>query len=206
MTLSGINLFLFTSFAFFCGALPFSVWIGKNLLGRDVRELGDHNPGATNAWKAGGWKAGLLALLLDVSKGAFPVGLAYFIFGWRGPEIIPIALAPVFGHAYSPFLDFKGGKALAVSLGIWIGLLLWNALLIILPPLIIVFLIVDNSGFAVLAALIALWIYLYFFVGNPYFLVIFIILSVLLIWKHREDFRKPFKLRGWINRFLNMKS
>jgi glycerol-3-phosphate acyltransferase PlsY len=206
MILSGINIFIFTLFAFLCGALPFSLWTGKYFSGRDVREVGDHNPGATNVFKAGGRKAGLVALMLDVSKGALPVGLAYFVFGWHGPEIIPIALAPIIGHAYSPFLGFKGGKALAVSLGVWIGLLLWKAPFIILPPLIIVYLIIDNPGLAVIAALITLWLYLYFIEGNFYFIVIFVILSVLLLWKHREDFQKPFKLRSWVTRLTNSKS
>lgn len=195
MTPTLLACLLVTCLSFLSGSLPFSLWVGKWFTGGDIRSTGDHNPGATNALKAGGWKAGILSLILDVSKGAAPVGFAYVVLGWHGWEIIPIALAPVFGHAYSPFLNFKGGKALAVSLGIWIGLLLWKAPVIILIPLTISFLLVDNSGIAVIASLLTLGGYLYFVEGNPIFLIVYAIQFILLVWKHRSDFHKPIKFR-----------
>jgi glycerol-3-phosphate acyltransferase PlsY len=66
---------LFILLSFTLGALPLSVWVTE-LAGKDPRAVGDHNPGATNALKAGGKGLGLAALLLDVSKAAAPVGLA----------------------------------------------------------------------------------------------------------------------------------
>ena len=103
------SLLLWLFFSFLSGALPLSVWVTK-LAGKDPRAVGDHNPGATNALKAGGKWVGLAALLLDVSKAAAPVGLAYQIFDIRGPEMVALALAPMLGHAYSPFLGFKGDR------------------------------------------------------------------------------------------------
>jgi glycerol-3-phosphate acyltransferase PlsY len=109
------------------GSLPFSVWLGQLLIRKDVRAYGDHNPGTVNAWRAGGPKIGIPVLLLDYLKGAVPVFLASYVFGISGWQLVPVAIAPVAGHAYSIFLTFKGGKAITTSFGIWTGVTLWEA-------------------------------------------------------------------------------
>lgn len=104
------------------GTLPFSVWLGRAFLGVDVRDFGtDHNPGAGNAWRAGGWRLGLPAGLLDMAKAAVAVLLAAAA-GLAGWALVPVALAPLLGHAFSPFLGFHGGKGVATTFGIWLGL------------------------------------------------------------------------------------
>ena len=114
---------VFTGFTL--GSLPFSLWIGKIALKTDIRRLGDGNPGAFNVWKAGGRIWAIVAILLDGFKGAIPVGLAHYLFGMDGWPLIPIALAPLVGHIFSPILKFNGGKGLATTFGIWLGLTLW---------------------------------------------------------------------------------
>jgi acyl phosphate:glycerol-3-phosphate acyltransferase len=110
---------------FTLGSLPFSLWIGKIALKTDIRRLGDGNPGGFNVWKAGGHFWAIIAILLDGFKGAVPVGLAHFTYGVDGWPLIPVALAPLVGHIYSPILKFHGGKGLATTFGIWLGLTLW---------------------------------------------------------------------------------
>ncbi|GAP62203.1 glycerol-3-phosphate acyltransferase PlsY [Ardenticatena maritima] len=109
------------SFAFLLGSLPFAVWLGR-LAGIDPRTVGDGNPGATNAWKAGGRRLGVLVLALDVAKAWLPVWLARTYGGWGGLSLVAIALAPTLGHAFSPFLRGHGGKGLATIFGVWAGL------------------------------------------------------------------------------------
>lgn len=179
---------LWLAFAFLSGALPLSVWVTKLTAGRDPRAVGDHNPGATNALKSGGKWVGLAALLLDVSKAAAPVGLAYQIFDIRGPAMAAIALAPMLGHAYSPFLRFRGGKALATALGVWIGLTLWDVPLVALTGITVWFLLLKNSGWAVLFTLAGMAVYLFIFRPEPLFLWVLGLQTVLLLWKHRLDF------------------
>jgi glycerol-3-phosphate acyltransferase PlsY len=111
---------------FFCGALPFSVWLGRAALKQDITRYGDANPGATNVLRAGGKKWGALALALDTLKAAAPVGLAYYWAAIQDWRIIPIALAPIAGHAFSPFLRWRGGKAVAATLGVWMALTVWE--------------------------------------------------------------------------------
>lgn len=182
------SLSLWLVFAFLSGALPLSVWVTKLAAGRDPRAFGDHNPGATNALKSGGKWIGLAALLLDISKAAAPVGLAYQIYGIRGPAMAALALAPMLGHAYSPFLGFKGGKALATALGVWIGLTIWDVPLVALIGISFWFLLLKNSGWAVLLTLTGMGIYLSIFRPEPLFFGVLGLQTVLLLWKHRLDF------------------
>ena len=106
----GINILFWTAIGFFCGAIPFSVLLARLYAGADISRVGDGNPGAANAWRAGGWRVGALAMALDFLKGAVPVAAARFLGGARDWELVPIALAPVLGHAFSPFLSGRGGK------------------------------------------------------------------------------------------------
>ena len=92
-----MNIFLWSQFGFFLGSLPFSVWIGQLALRKDIRQVGDHNPGATNVMRAGGFPWYSVALILDFTKGALPVGLATTIAGIEGWSLIPIAIAPPLG-------------------------------------------------------------------------------------------------------------
>ena len=107
------------------GSIPFSLLVGKFALHTDIRSVGDGNPGGFNVWKAGGRFWAVLAVLLDGFKGAIHVGLAYFMYGVNGWQLIPVALAPLLGHIFSPFLKFRGGKGLSTTFGIWLGLTLW---------------------------------------------------------------------------------
>lgn len=116
---------LWTILGFALGSIPFSLLVGKFALHTDIRSLGDGNPGGFNVWMAGGRFWAIVAVLLDGFKGAIPVGLAYYSYGVNGWPLIPVALAPLLGHMLSPFLNFRGGKGIATTFGIWLGLTLW---------------------------------------------------------------------------------
>jgi len=192
-----LNAFLFACFAFFLGALPFAVWLG-NLVGYDPRQVGDHNPGAANAFLVAGWKFGLVVLILDISKAALPVGLAYQTLGWRGLWMWLIALAPSLGHAYSPFLGGQGGKAVATVMGAWIGLTLWRVPLVGVCALVIGFALLTASGWALVIAFLAVGFYLLGFEPAPLFLGVLIAQFLLLAWKYRSDLVHKPVLRPWL--------
>jgi glycerol-3-phosphate acyltransferase PlsY len=202
LTLLDWQTWLWAALGFACGMLPFSVWLGKLTRGQDVRAMGDHNPGAVNALRLGGWRLGLAVLLLDVSKGALPVGLAYQVYGLRGPGMFVIALAPVVGHAFSPLLRGRGGKALAVTLGVWIGLILAWAPLVILSQLTFWYLLLTVDGWAVMLTGLGLLLYLQLSRGDPLLAAILLAQLALLAWKHRADLRRCPGLRSsWLKRF-----
>jgi glycerol-3-phosphate acyltransferase PlsY len=107
---------------FWLGACPFSVWIGRWVLGKDIRDYGDGNPGAANVFRAGGRKSGCLAVILDTAKGVPFIALAHSFFRFPEAAVMAVALSAILGHAFSPLLQLKGGKSVAVTFGVLLAL------------------------------------------------------------------------------------
>lgn len=82
----------------------------------------DHNPGAANAFMKAGIPCGILVLLCDLAKGFLPVFCAGKYLPLSCPGMVLIIIAPVIGHAWSCFYGLRGGKAIAVSFGVLLGL------------------------------------------------------------------------------------
>jgi glycerol-3-phosphate acyltransferase PlsY len=177
--------FLWFIIAFLCGSVPFSVWVGL-LAGKNIRQYGDGNPGATNAWKAGGAFWGGAAAILDFAKGAIPVLLANYVVGLEGYSLAAVALAPLLGHAYSPFLRFRGGKALAVTFGIWTGLSLWVAPTVLGVSFAIWLLLLKNDGRAVLAGMLTILVLFFILKADTVWFIVWLGNFLLLAWKYRE--------------------
>lgn len=112
--------------AYLSGALPWSVWLGRLLYGIDPRRQSDGNPGAANAFRAGGWRLGGIVLLLDFLKGFAPVFVAKWGLQLPASELFWVALMPTLGHAFSVFLRLRGGRALDTLFGVWTGLTLYE--------------------------------------------------------------------------------
>lgn len=103
--------------AYLIGGIPFGLIIVKLMTGADVRESGSGNIGATNVLRTTGLKAGLLTLLLDAGKAWFAVWLADRLSGGSELWMSFAALAVLAGHAWSVWIGFKGGKAVASFVG-----------------------------------------------------------------------------------------
>jgi glycerol-3-phosphate acyltransferase PlsY len=123
---------------YLCGSIPFGWLIGK-MRGVDIREHGSRNIGATNCGRVCGWPWGVLAFLLDVAKGFGPVSVAVMLTAGlardSGPQTVWLlnvvaAVGPILGHTFPVWLKFKGGKAVATSLGVLLAIpvLWWIAL------------------------------------------------------------------------------
>ena len=107
---------------FMSGSVMFSYFIPKWLFGVDVRDhSADANPGSTNAVRAVGLPVGLLCMALDVFKAAIPIYAAVRL-GVSGLYLIPVIVAPSAGHAFSPLLGFRGGKAVSTMFGSMLGI------------------------------------------------------------------------------------
>jgi glycerol-3-phosphate acyltransferase PlsY len=191
--------------AFICGSLPFSVWIGRWQLGKDIRAYGDGNPGTANVFRAGGGGWGVLVLLLDFLKGAIPVGLAQWQAGLTGWALGVVAAAPILGHAYSPLLGFRGGKALAVSFGSWAGLTLWQAPVVLGLSLGFWLGVFASDGWAVVLGLSSLLVYFIATEAPGYLLAFWVFDAALLIWKYRQTLRQRPAIRLWLWRLLGDK-
>ena len=196
---------LWTALGFLLGAMPFSLWLGRLALHTDVRRYGDGNPGATNAWRAGGWRVGVPALLLDYLKGVLPVGTAHFIGKVSGWALVPVALAPVLGHAFSPFLRFRGGKAVAATFGAWTGLTL-GEVPTLLGLLLVFFLAVQTAdAWSVMLGMLGTLVHLLLRHSPPFILAIWAGNMLILVWKHRHDLQKFPRPRPWTLNLLRRK-
>lgn len=112
------------------GAIPWSVWLGKWFFHIDPRSRHDRNPGTANAFRAAGWRLGVAVLVLDFCKAFVPVAVARWLVGVPDQQLFWIALMPTLGHAFSVFLGFRGGRGVVVMFGVWAGLTLYYAPLV----------------------------------------------------------------------------
>ncbi|MDI6695694.1 MAG: glycerol-3-phosphate acyltransferase [Anaerolineales bacterium] len=191
---------------FLSGSIPYSVIIGK-LAGKiDIRQVGDKNPGTANVLRSAGWGWGALAMLFDYLKGAVPVGFAWFVLEFRGWGIVLVALAPLLGHAFSPWLKFRGGKAVATTFGIWSGLTIGAGPTILGLLLGVYFAVIQISGWAVLFCMLSFGGFVWRYYGGdlPEFLWIWLGNFLLLVYKHRMELRQPLRMRPaflrWVRR------
>ncbi len=109
--------------AYLMGSLPTAYLYGR-LRGVDIRTQGSKNPGATNVARLFGITAGVMVLLVDVGKG---FAAAYWLSRWTpypASDLVRVGcgLAAIFGHTFTPFLKFKGGKGVAATYGVFLGL------------------------------------------------------------------------------------
>lgn len=193
------------AFGFLLGAIPFSVCLGWLMLHTDIRRYGDGNPGAANAWRAGKWKVAAPALALDYLKGAVPVGLAHFKGDISGWGLVVVALTPVLGHAFSPFLRFRGGKAVAVTFGIWSGLTLWEAPTVLGLFCAILVWAQSVDAWSVMLSMLGLLAYLLLRQVDGFTLAVWGGNALILGWKHRHDLRQRPQLRPSMLRLLGRK-
>lgn len=195
-----IDFIVFGLTAYLLGSIPTAVWIGKAKYGIDVREHGSHNAGATNTFRVLGKKPGIVVLFIDVLKGFLAVFMP-FILGvgeWGAEELINVqlvaALLAVIGHVLPLFAGFKGGKGVATSLGVIIGIHPVAAGICLL-----VFLVAFiSSKFVSLGAICAaccfpVLLIFYFKVNSTWLIAFSILLSAAVIYVHKKNIGRLLK-------------
>lgn len=114
---------------FVSGSVLYSYLLPKHLHKIDiVQNSDDHNPGTANAIKYAGPGLGMVCLTLDLAKGFFPVWIAAATLDSANPLFVLVVAAPVCGHAFSPMLAGRGGKAIATTFGVLLGLVEYTPL------------------------------------------------------------------------------
>jgi glycerol-3-phosphate acyltransferase PlsY len=175
--------------AFWLGACPFSVWVGQRFLGKDIRDYGDGNPGAVNVFRAGGRKSFCLALILDIAKGVPFVFLAHSLWGFSEMALVVVALSAILGHAFSPLLGFKGGKSIAVTIGVLSALPQPEILLAFIAFLLIGFLFVERDAWIVMTAAVGSLAYLVATKGSSWESLFMLCVLAILVVKHFESLK-----------------
>ncbi|MCL1916080.1 MAG: glycerol-3-phosphate 1-O-acyltransferase PlsY [Desulfovibrionaceae bacterium] len=177
---------LFCVLAYLAGSIPFGLIIAKGLCGVDPRREGSRNVGATNVARLCGLPYGLLALAGDALKGFLPVWLALGRMESQWASLV--GLAALLGHLFPIFLRFKGGKAVATTVGVFLALY-WPAMLISGA---LCLLGIALSGYVSLGSLLlaaALPVCLGF-LGRPELLPLSLAVLILIFSKHRENIKR----------------
>ena len=184
--------------SYLVGSIPTAYIFGRILKGIDIRKIGSGNIGATNAMRALGRGAGITVLLLDILKGfVVVVFLGDYFSGrpilWQVQNLrIIMGLCCICGHNWTIFLRFKGGKGIATTLGVLLGLALkLPGLGMIIGILVltwfVVFMIWRIVSLASIVAAIALPISILFFKQPVILAFVSIILCVFVLIRHKAN-------------------
>jgi glycerol-3-phosphate acyltransferase PlsY len=186
---------IIAALAYLIGSLPFAVIVSRALGLADPRSYGSGNPGATNVLRSGSKKAAILTLVGDALKGVVAVLLAKAAAESWNLSPLDVALAGLFaflGHVFSIFLRFRGGKGVATAAGVLFGMHVGVGALTLCAWLITAATTRYSSASALAAAIAApaltAWI-----VGEPHWIGAISAMSVILIWRHKENITRLLK-------------
>jgi len=168
------------------GSIPFGLVLTKLAGTPDLRSIGSGNIGATNVLRTGRKGLAAATLLLDALKGTAAVIIAGY-FG--GPTAAMLAgLGAFLGHIFPVWLKFRGGKGVAVYIGILIGLF-WPAALVFCAVWLSMAFALRYSSLSALTASVVAPLFLWWF-GQPALAALFAVLTVLLFYMHRENIKR----------------
>lgn len=194
---------IFSIISFTSGSIPFPVILTKILSGKDVREVGDNNPGAVNAWKSGGSYIGIIVMFIEFLKAILPIAIAIRYFEIQGFDLVIVSIMPILGHSFSPFLKFKGGKALAVTAAMWLAIFQIEAAAVIFGLLAIFFVLQKNDAWTVNIVHFSFFIYGIItsisksYISNNQFILLWILAAILMIYNHRKELKNLPQFRNF---------
>jgi acyl phosphate:glycerol-3-phosphate acyltransferase len=183
--------------AYLLGAIPFAYLLGMKFKGIDLRQHGSGNLGATNGIRVLGPRLGLTAGFLDIMKAILPMILTPLAFEFFLDSVLPfnllwIGFAAAIGHCYPVYMNFKGGKAVATSIGAYLLLYPVPTLIIFALSLGIVkltkYVSVASSLFSVMFVLEGLLM-----MRSLDELLPRVAFMVLILWRHRSNYQRILK-------------
>lgn len=184
--------------SYLIGAFPSGFVIGKLFFKKDIRQFGSGNTGATNSFRVLGRPAGFLVTFLDIFKGFitvfFPLWLpvhadgpitTFFTNG------LIVGLFAILGHVYPVYLKFQGGKAVATSAGVVLGV---NPILLLILA-IIFFIVLKIFKYVSLASIVAAICCVIgsLIIQDYILLVVSFLVSIILIIRHRSNIARIFR-------------
>ena len=182
--------------AFLIGSVPTGYLLNKYFGQGDIRKVGSGNIGATNVLRHSGKLLGLLTLLIDIGKGVLVLELLFALmvnaeldsFVWSDISIIGSSV--VLGHIFSPWLKFKGGKGVATMFGVilFLGTGYINIFLITVFSWLIIVFITRYVALGSVISLMVATIYSFFYI--PSLFVFFVLITLLITYKHKDNFER----------------
>ena len=178
--------------SYFMGTISCAYLISKYRFSKDIRQYGSKNPGTTNMLRTFGKKAGAVTLVGDYLKGTIAVLISSFLAKKLGadPDLARYisALAVVCGHNWSVFMRFRGGKGVATSYGAMLAI----SPLMTLASMVFYIIILLVTRYVSIASMLGVCLFpiLMLMTDNMSGLWLGILLSVSVVYKHRENIRK----------------
>lgn len=175
--------------AYLIGSINSSILISKTISGKDIRESGSGNAGATNMLRTMGKKYAIITLIIDILKGVVSIIIARLLTQLcSAPEhtIFVAGLLVEIGHCYPVFFGFKGGKGVATGLGV---LLMWDWQIgiIVLAFALIIMAVTRYVSLGSVAAAILFAIIECMRMGSVVSKICVILMALLLVFKHRSN-------------------
>jgi len=179
---------LLVPLAYLTGSVSSAIIVCRVMGLADPRENGSGNPGATNVMRIGGKKAAAITLAGDALKGLLPVLLAKAV-GVDSLILSVVVFAAFLGHLYPVFFGFKGGKGVATSFGVTLGVT-WLLGLAVSGTWLLVYKIGKISSLSALVAAALTPLYAWLIVGDINLLVTFGLISLMLLWRHKSNIQR----------------
>lgn len=177
---------LYSILAYVLGSLPFALIVGKIGYSVDVREHGSGNLGATNAFRVLGVKAGSIVVLADILKGTIAVVIPLLLHA--DVYLLIIGLFAVVGHTYPLFAKFKGGKAVATSAGIILGVSPLLFAIMITSFLICLYVTKYVSLSSMITGIVTLIVT--FFLKDIGLIIVILGLTIFVFYRHKENIKR----------------
>lgn len=178
-----IWVFLIFFISYLIGSIPFGILISRLFRLSDIRNIGSGNIGATNVLRTGNKIAAVLTLTMDVAKGFFVVFIIKEFLGITASHFA--ALGVFFGHLFSIFLFFKGGKGVATFIGIQLILNFYIALSVCVIWVIIAITTRYSSLSSIISSIFSLFILIYINDLSYFWLQMFLVSSIVL--SHKKN-------------------
>lgn len=172
--------------AYLLGSIPSGIWIGKLFYGKDIRNYGSGNSGTTNTFRVLGVPAGIAVFIIDTAKGTIPVLLPLVLATSVHPLLF--GLVAVLGHTFPIFAHFKGGKAVATTAGVGLGI--YPVFVLIMAAVFTTILFISSMvslssmltvGMAILASL---------YIGDTIFTGTVVVLFLIIVIRHKSNIKR----------------
>ncbi len=183
-------IFVLILLSYFIGAIPFGFLLGKTR-GIDIRNAGSGNIGATNVMRVVGKPWGIFTLVLDACKGFVPAAFFPLLAGEGAPALLGLlcGVAAIVGHSFPVYLRFRGGKGVATSAGVLVGVTP-AAFGVGIAVFLVLFGIFRYVSLGSIGAALAVPIASFFLHDSREVTIVLAVLAVVVIWRHKDNIRR----------------
>ena len=180
-----LEIILIILISYLFGSIPFGLILTKIFIGKDIRNIGSGNIGATNVLRSGNKLVGYLTLILDILKAVIPI---LFIKFYYSDQLYLASLSVFIGHVFPVWLKFRGGKGVATYVGILFCLNYLSGLVFCIIWLLIFF-IFKYSSLSSMTSSFCIPIFQYFYISDPFYYFYFI-MFIMIFYTHRENIKR----------------